>query len=99
MLFKLLNFLTNLSCRNIFFKIDDQRIKLTLKDVKLVGESYRLSMTSSQPDIGDEISVIADYFIELFPTQQNVLSLKHFHGKNYYIFKKGKEDFSFVISH
>lgn len=67
----------------------DRSLKYAVDHVSLVGDSFVISASSSQI-LDDTIEIEADYFMELFPTQQNVLHFVHGEDTKYHIFKKGK---------
>lgn len=66
-----------------------QDMDLTIERVSLIGDSYVITGVDDQK-IDGSLQIEADYFMELFPTQQNVLHLVHGDNTKYHIFKKGK---------
>ena len=75
----------------------DAQIEMILIDLELIGDSYRVVMTGTHNEVRS-FEVTANYFFELFPTQQNVIHLQKGDMKKYFIFKKGKESFTFTLS-
>ncbi|MDX1666488.1 MAG: hypothetical protein R3350_04640, partial [Saprospiraceae bacterium] len=47
------------------------------------NDVYRLTFNASCPPEWDRVSVSADFFMELFPTQSNIISLWHGRGKRF----------------
>jgi len=70
---------------------NDQVIELELLESRIVGDSRRISMTANLSGEIDQLEIRADYFMELFPDQQNILKLNFQGQKRYYIFKKQGE--------
>lgn len=66
-----------------------KHMDLTIEGVSLIGDSYVVTAVDQQ-QLDTSILIEADYFMELFPTQQNVLHLVHGDNTKYHIFKKGK---------
>lgn len=65
-------------------------MSIATRSVSLVGDSYVITAFGIQ-QIESFIRIEADYFMELFPTQQNILHFIHGEVIKYHIFKKGKE--------
>lgn len=61
----------------------------SVDNVSLVGDSFVISASINQA-LAASVEIEADYFMELFPTQQNVLHFVHGEETKYHIFKKGK---------
>ncbi len=76
---------------------DNKKVTPFVSKVELVGESYQVFMLMEHVRPYQKIEINADYFMELFPTQQNVLHISNNGKKQYYIFKKGNEKYKIFI--
>ncbi len=59
------------------------------------GESYRILMNYNLNEGTNKIEVSASYFMELFPTQQNILKVSLREHKAYHIFKAPGDKYVF----
>lgn len=84
--------------KHLVISMGDVPIDWLNAEIRRVGDSYQYDMQSSHFLIQNEVKIKADYFLELFPTQQNILQLKHKDQRWYFIFKKGKEMFEVILS-
>lgn len=66
-----------------------KEMDFAVSDVSLVGDSFVITAADLQ-QLDSSVSIEASYFMELFPTQQNVLHFIHGEQTKYHIFKKGK---------
>jgi len=78
--------------------ISDNPIEWKLRDLELVGDSYRIYLNSVIPPSKKNLNctIKARYFFEIFPTQKNVLRLRNGQRQEHHIFEG--EDGSFQIS-
>ncbi len=72
-------------------KGDHYKIEFEVYELTRAGDSYRIKCRGATPTPAKSLEFAVDYFLELFPTQQNVLNLTNGDQRWYYIFKKGKE--------
>jgi|GEM_PF-2123286 len=80
---------------HISFDYGHEELAFKCTRVVLVGDSYQVTMETFSEILDAELSISADYFMELFPTQQNVLHLVDGDTQKYHIFKKGGKSFSY----
>lgn len=84
--------------KHVKIEINKERVDFNPVTIQRVGESYHFIMKS---DIIKPISLLTfdvDYFLELFPVQQNVLHVKSGDEQWFHIFKKGKQKYSLKIN-
>lgn len=84
--------------KNIQILNYSEQLAFNVIDINKVGDSYHISYSCEQFEKINELTFKVDYFLELFPTQQNVLHVKCEDKQWYHIFKKGKEELSLNIS-
>ena len=72
---------------------------LELITYNLVGDTYQISLLGSWTASPSKLKINCDYFLELFPLQQNIMHLTSGEKKKYFIFKKGQDDFSTDLIH
>lgn len=68
--------------RHLEIKINGRDVSYTLTNCRSMGGSHWLSFAIDAPHDWLEIGITADYFLELFPTQSNVLTL-HANGEKW----------------
>ena len=71
-------------------RINGRPAPLTLKNCTLEGDVYLLQFDMECPERWEKLEVEADFFMELFPTQSNVLSILH--GEERGFFRLTKKD-------
>ena len=54
-------------------RMDDGRISLSFQKSELVGDSYWITLSAKLETDLRSLDIAADYFMELFPTQQNIV--------------------------
>lgn len=78
--------------------LNDSKFSYTQFEVSRESEIYKISAGADIKSLVQKISIDADYFMEIFPLQQNVLNLRIGVKRRYHIFKKGKTKFDFRIN-
>lgn len=68
----------------------DDEWNAQVKEVKRVGDSFQINFNPADMALGKRIKIKADYLMELFPTQQNIMVIKKDSRQFYHIFKNGK---------
>ena len=76
---------------------DDIRL-LVVKDVIRVGDTYQVAYSPIPVSSIAKIALEADYLMELFPMQQNILQLEYQDHQYYHIFKKGSSYSEIVLT-
>jgi len=72
----------------------EDKVSLSCTAAKLVGDSYQLSFIGEFNPSEEGWQIKADYFMEVFATQQNVIDMQYPTSNLYHIFKKGSEIWS-----
>jgi hypothetical protein len=80
----------------LLLSIDSQPLRLILGQMTLVGDSYQILLQSAHTG-GTQASVAADYLMELFPLQQNVIHVIHGDDQIYHIARKGNAPLIYVL--
>lgn len=82
-----------------YLVINNEAELLNLKCVSFTveGDAYFIKFESEVRAIR-KISMTSTYFMDLFPSQQNILQFSQGEKKLFNIFKKGKEKFEFSLS-
>lgn len=73
-----------------------EELEIAVSSVELVGDSYVISASGTSM-LDSSFDIEANYFMELFPTQQNVLHFVNGDQTKYHIFKKGKGSFEITL--
>ena len=75
------------------FSVSDgiEPMPLEVHEVKRIGDAYQVVFYPLAESFNTKILFKADYLMELFPTQQNILQMEFGEQKYYHIFRKGKE--------
>lgn len=72
-------------------RINGRRLSLTLEECRSENDVHWLTFRMSCPEDWKEVSFTADFFMELFPTQSNVISLLHGNERRLFRATKGEE--------
>jgi len=65
----------------------DHVVEWQLKDLELVGDSYRVYLTGDLSSAATStIQIAAPYFSEVFPNQKNILKFTHGEDKEFFVF-------------
>lgn len=74
---------------HLLFSINDEEVIMNLKNCSVENDVYWLTFDMSCPPQWNRLSVEADFFMELFPTQSNMVSLHHGEERRFFRLKKG----------
>ena len=84
---------------HLHFEVSSENLKLEIENVEEVGDSYWLKFgIELQPD-ELSLSVQANYFFELFPSQKNILTFKGDAGRQYFTFKSKDQTETISLHH
>ena len=81
--------------KRITFTINEKAVKFKLDSCEETPEVYQLSFQMNCPKTWESVQIKADYFMELFPSQSNVLHLESGDTKRFDRMTKGDEALNF----
>ena len=84
---------------HLHLEVGSENLKLEIENVEEVGDSYWLKFGIEFQHDALSISVQANYFFELFPSQKNILTFKDEAGRQYFTFKSKDQTETISLHH
>ncbi len=77
---------------HLLFLVNGKAVKTTLENCSVENDVYWLTFDMPCPAQWNKLSVEADFFMELFPTQSNMVSLHHGEERRFFRLTKGEAE-------
>jgi len=75
--------IVNYFAKHFLCSINGTDVSLSFRSCELTGDAIWFHFEVACPPNWNEIKITADYFLELFPTQSNVVSINHDNKKKF----------------
>lgn len=84
---------------HLVFNVNKEPKKIELLNCERLEDSLWLNFKFDQKTTWNKVDIVADYFMELFPTQSNIVSIDDGTGKQFSRLNKSQQSAEFTFSH